>query len=69
MAKTDPVAVGSESETETELIEALARAIYNVHRRGASPTWDNTSDDHRDWLRAQVRAGLAYLRARPDVSV
>jgi hypothetical protein len=47
---------------EEELIEGLARSIYNTHRRGASPTWENTGDGHRDWSRAQARAALAYLR-------
>jgi hypothetical protein len=53
---------------EEGLVEGLAQAIYDTHRRGASPTWANSSEGHRDWSRAQARAALAYLRAIPGLS-
>jgi hypothetical protein len=41
-------------------IDGLAKAIYNVHRSDSSPTWENSSDDVKDWLRAQARAVKEY---------
>ena len=50
---------------EEELIEGLARAIYQTHWRAPSPEWDAASENVRDWVRAQARTGLAYLRSLP----
>jgi hypothetical protein len=47
---------------EDEVIDVLARAIYRANWRAPAPTWDATSDDVREWVRAQAREVLAYLR-------
>ena len=47
---------------EGQLVEGLARALYLTHRKVPSPTWENTSENVRDWMRAQAREGLGYLR-------
>jgi hypothetical protein len=49
--------------SDEEVVEGLARALYMTHRREPAPTWENASDGSRDWVRAQARAGLAYLRS------
>jgi hypothetical protein len=49
--------------SEEEVVEGLARALYMTHRREPSPTWENAREGSRDWVRAQAREGLAYLRS------
>jgi hypothetical protein len=49
---------------EEELVDGLARALYMTHRREPAPKWENASEDSREWVRAQARAALAYLRSR-----
>lgn len=48
---------------EEQVIEGLAKALYTTHRREPAPIWENASDGSRDWVRAQAREGLAYLRS------
>jgi hypothetical protein len=48
--------------SEEQLVEDLARALYMTHRREPAPKWENASEDSREWVRAQARGGLAYLR-------
>jgi hypothetical protein len=48
---------------EEELVEGLARAIYMTHRREPAPIWENAAEHSRDWVRAQARNGLKYLRS------
>jgi len=48
---------------EEQVIEDLARALYMTHRREPAPVWENASDGSREWVRAQAREGLAYLRS------
>jgi len=48
---------------DEQLVEDVARALYMTHRRDPAPTWENTSAVSRDWVRAQARAGLTYLRS------
>jgi hypothetical protein len=48
---------------DEQLVEGLARALYMTHRRDPAPTWENASAISRDWVRAQARAGLTYLRS------
>lgn len=45
-------------------IEAAAEAIYAAHARRSAPDWDGTSDDVRDWVRAQAMSAINALRAR-----
>ncbi len=47
---------------EEHVIEGVARAIYSAHWRHPSPEWEHASDNVRDWVRAQAREGLTYLR-------
>ncbi len=47
---------------EEQVVEGLARAIYSTHWRHPSPEWEHASDNVRDWVRAQAREGLTYLR-------
>ncbi len=47
---------------EEQVIEGLARAIYSAHWRPPSPEWEYATDNLRDWVRAQAREGLGYLR-------
>jgi hypothetical protein len=49
--------------SEEQLVEGLGRALYMTHRREPAPTWENASEHSRDWVRAQAREGLAYLRS------
>ena len=51
---------------EDETIEGLSRAIYNTHLRPPTPTWDNSSENVKDWVRAQARNALAYLNGLTD---
>jgi hypothetical protein len=44
-----------------QIVEGVARAIYSTHRRPPAPKWEQTSDDRRDWVRAQAREVLTYL--------
>jgi hypothetical protein len=48
---------------DEQLVEGVARALYMIHRRDPAPTWDNASEISRNWVRAQARAGLTYLRS------
>ena len=48
---------------EEHLTEDVARAIYSAHRRAPSPSWEQASDDVREWVRVQARAALLYLHA------
>jgi len=49
--------------SEEQLVEGLARALYMTHRREPAPIWEHASNSSRDWVRAQAREGLAYLRS------
>jgi hypothetical protein len=49
--------------SEEQVIEGLAQALYMTHRRGPAPVWENASDGSREWMRAQARQALAYLRS------
>jgi hypothetical protein len=51
------------SLSEEQIVEGLARALYMTHRPEPAPKWENASDGSRDWVRAQAREGLAYLRS------
>jgi hypothetical protein len=44
-----------------EVVEVISRAIYLANWRAPAPTWDTTSDEVREWVRRQGRAGLAAL--------
>jgi hypothetical protein len=48
---------------EEQLVDGLARALYETHRKAPVPVWENTSEPTREWVKAQARAGLAYLRS------
>jgi hypothetical protein len=47
---------------EDQLVDELAQAIYATHWRQPSPSWANTSEEIRNWVRKQARSALAYLR-------
>jgi hypothetical protein len=47
---------------EEQLVDGFARALYETHRSVPVPAWEGTSEPCREWVRAQARAGLAYLR-------
>jgi hypothetical protein len=49
--------------SEEQLVEGVARAIYTTHRREPAPIWENAGEDSREWVRAQARNALAYLRS------
>jgi hypothetical protein len=49
--------------SEEQLVEGLARAIYMTHRQERSPTWDDASEASREWVLAQARTALEYLRS------
>ena len=44
-------------------IECVARAIYSAHFRPPAPTWDETSDEVRAWVRRQAMSAINALRA------
>jgi hypothetical protein len=55
---------------EDKLVEGMAKAIYDIHaeRPLHSPherarVWENQSENVREWVRAQARTVLAYLRS------
>jgi hypothetical protein len=48
---------------EEELVDGFARALYMTHRREPAPIWENAAEHSRDWVRAQARYGLKYLRS------
>ena len=48
---------------EDQIVDELARVLYMTHWRSPCPPWEKTSDAVRDWVRAQARQGLGYLRA------
>jgi hypothetical protein len=48
---------------EDQLVDGLARALYMTHWREPAPTWERASEAVRDWVNAQAREGLIYLRA------
>lgn len=50
--------------SEEQVVEGLAGAIYMTHWREPAPTWENASDASREWVRAQAREALAYLRSQ-----
>ena len=50
--------------SEEQLVEGLARAIYVTHRREPAPTWERASESSREWVRAQARNALTYLRSQ-----
>jgi hypothetical protein len=39
-------------------LEDVAQAIYRTHWRAPSPTWEETSEEVRDWVRAQAEAAI-----------
>jgi len=47
---------------EDDLVEGLARALYMTHRREPAPVWEHASAYSRQWVRAQAREALKYLR-------
>ena len=44
-------------------IETVAMAIYSTHWRAPSPTWDEASEEVRDWVRKQALSAMNALRA------
>ena len=46
---------------DEEEVETVAVAIYNTHRKIGLPTWERTSDEHRDWARAQARSAIEAI--------
>jgi len=36
------------------LLDTVARAAYNTHWYETSPTWENASEDVKEWVRKQV---------------
>jgi hypothetical protein len=46
---------------EEHLVEGLARALYETHRTPPTPGWEGASEFSREWVKAQARAGLAFL--------
>lgn len=46
-----------------ELIELVARAVYSTHWRKPSPEWNETSEQVRDWVRAQALSAINGVRA------
>jgi hypothetical protein len=50
--------------SEEELVDGLARALYMTHRREPAPIWENAAEHSRDWVRAEARNGLKYLRSQ-----
>ena len=49
---------------EEQVVEGLAKAIYETHRRDPTPIFQNASAGAQDWSRAQARAVLQYLQAQ-----
>jgi hypothetical protein len=48
----------------------MAKAIYDTHAerplpspKVRAPVWENQSEAIREWIRAQARAALTYLRS------
>lgn len=60
---TSPSNTVEEAE-DRQLVEGLAKAIYMTHRRELAPIWENASAGVREWVRAQARSGVAYLKSR-----
>jgi hypothetical protein len=52
---------------DEQVVEGVARAIYSTHWHPPAPEWERASDGIRDWVRAQAREAILYLRtlARP----
>jgi hypothetical protein len=48
--------------TLAQLIERVARTIYETHWRSPSPSWEQTSDEVREWVRAQALSAINELR-------
>jgi hypothetical protein len=44
------------------LIERVAQAIYATHWRRPAPAWDETSEDVRDFVRAQALSAINEIR-------
>jgi hypothetical protein len=49
---------------DEQVIEGIAEAIYETHRRDPAPIFQNASAFAQDWSRAQARAALDYVRAQ-----
>jgi hypothetical protein len=47
---------------EERLVDEMAQAIYEAHVGPSSVTWRQASEERRDWVRAQARAAVVYLR-------
>jgi hypothetical protein len=47
---------------EDQLVDGLARALYMTHWHEPAPRWENASEAIRDWVKAQARQGLRFLR-------
>jgi hypothetical protein len=47
---------------DEQVVEGVARAIYMTHRKDPAPLWDGASEYAREWVRAQARACVAYLK-------
>jgi hypothetical protein len=45
-----------ENEFDPDLIEKMAKAIYNANSREL--VWENTSENVKEWVRRQARAIL-----------
>ena len=50
-------------ESNLDLVEIAARAIYGAHRKSSAPRWEQASASVREWVRVQARAAIAALRA------
>jgi hypothetical protein len=44
------------------LLDPVARAMYATHWRSPSPSWDETSDEVRDWMRAMAWSAINAVR-------
>jgi hypothetical protein len=49
--------------SEDQLVDGLARALYMTHWREPAPSWEKASEAVREWVKAEAREGLIYLRA------
>jgi hypothetical protein len=47
---------------EEQVVEGVARAIYSTHCHPPAHKWEEASDNVRDWVRAQAREVLMYVR-------